>query len=345
MNISDRAIGQGHPPYVIAEIGVNHDGDPARALELTNAAADAGAHAVKLQYFETDRLMSRAAKLAAYQKAAGETDPLAMLRRLELPLDAMAQVIDRAHARGIHAIVTVFSVELVERAAELPWDAFKTASPDLINKPLLEAIAAQGRPVIVSTGAAYLDEVARAAEWLESIRGRLAMLQCVSSYPAPDPAFGGIRAIAAATGLPTGYSDHTPGLETGAEAVQCGACILEKHLTYDTTAAGPDHAASLDPGGMARYIKLAAHAAEQPAITPEGGKRVLACERDVRDVSRQSIVTVRDLPQGHRIGREDLTIKRPGTGLAPFRMGDAIGATTARAVGGDLPLTEADLAE
>ena len=133
MQIGDRKIGVDQPPYIIAEIGVNHDGEVARALELTDAAADAGADAVKLQFFETDRLMSKAAKLAAYQKNAGETDPIEMLKRLELTIDEMALVVDRAHERGIHAIVTVFSMELVEVAETLAWDAYKTASPDIVN--------------------------------------------------------------------------------------------------------------------------------------------------------------------------------------------------------------------
>ncbi|MEZ6163705.1 MAG: N-acetylneuraminate synthase family protein [Phycisphaerales bacterium] len=137
MNIGNRQIGLDHPPYIIAEIGVNHDGQVDRALSLTDAAADAGADAVKLQFFRTDLLMSKAAKLAAYQKNAGETDPIEMLRRLELSLSDLARVVDRAHQLGIHAIVTVFSTQLVEVAR---WDAYKTASPDIVNRPLLEAV-------------------------------------------------------------------------------------------------------------------------------------------------------------------------------------------------------------
>ncbi len=341
MRIGDREIGAGHRPYVIAEIGVNHDGAVERALMLTDAAADAGADAVKLQLFETDRLMSKAAKLAVYQRAAGETDPLAMLRRLELSIDDMALVVERAHARGIHAIVSVFSVELVGVAERLPWDAYKTASPDIINRPLLEALAGTGRPLIVSTGASTLDEVVRGVGWLESARDRLAVLQCVSSYPAPDEALGGIGAIAGATGLVTGYSDHTPGTGTGALAVGTGAALLEKHLTYDTRAQGPDHAASLDGVGMRAYV--AALPDRVPAMRVGGEKRVLECERDVREVSRQSVVTTRALEAGEVIRAGDVTIKRPGTGIEPFRMGEVVGGRVVRGVGADVPLVGADL--
>ncbi|MEO1585212.1 MAG: N-acetylneuraminate synthase family protein [Planctomycetota bacterium] len=342
MKIGDRHIGPKHPPYIIAEIGVNHDGDPDRAVMLTESAARAGADAVKLQLFETDRLMSKAARLAAYQKSAGETDPFAMLRRLELSIDQMAPSVERAHELGIHAIVTVFSVELVEVAEQLPWDAYKSASPDVVNRPLLEAMAATGKPLIVSTGASTLDEVTRAAGWLDGIRDRLTMLQCVSSYPAPDAALGGIRAIAEATGLPVGYSDHTASIETGAMAVAAGAALLERHVTYDTSAAGPDHGASLEPVGFERYADRA-RAATRSTDQSIVDKRVLACEQDVRAVSRQSLVAVRNLAAGAVLTLDDLTIKRPGTGIEPWRVDEVVGATVARDIEADMPLIEEDL--
>jgi N,N'-diacetyllegionaminate synthase len=280
MRIDQREIGLEHPPYVIAEIGVNHDGELERALSLTDAAADAGADAVKLQFFETDRLMSSAAKLAAYQKNAGETDPIEMLRRLELTIDEMAQVVDRAHERGIHAIVTVFSTELVEIAETLAWDAYKTASPDIVNRPLLEALAKTGKPMIVSTGAANFDElpIAESAIWKGNVVG---FLQCVSCYPTKpiDASIGGVYCIADeylrfwnapevyGNGPVAGYSDHTTALDTGALAVRVGACILEKHLTYSTDASGPDHAASLTADQFAEYVELARNQTMGPLQT------------------------------------------------------------------------------
>lgn len=344
MKIAGRQIGPDQPVYVIAEIGVNHDGDVHKALMLTQAAAEAGADAVKLQYFQTDRLMSRAARLAAYQKAAGESDPVAMLRRLELGLDEMGQVADRAHELGVHAIATIFSVELVEAATALPWDALKTASPDIIHRPLLDALAATGLPLILSTGASTIDEVRRAAEWLAFAHGRTAFLQCVSSYPTPPElaALGGIASVAAAVGALVGYSDHTPGVETGARAVAAGADILEKHLTYDRSAPGPDHRASLEPDEMAEYVRLARRAPRRrwggPAAA-DGGKGVLEIERDVRLLSRQSVVAVRDLSAGHVLERNDVTFKRPGMGLEPWRIAEILGRPLAADVEADLPIS------
>ena len=332
---------------MIAEIGVNHDGEVARALELTRAAAGAGADAVKLQYFETDRLLSKAAKLAAYQKASGETDPVAMLRRLELSLDEMARVVDLAHELGIHAIVTVFSVELVKPASGLAWDAYKSASPDVINRPLLDALAATGKPLIVSTGASTLDEVVRAANWLDGIRDRLAVLQCVSCYPAPTSGIEMMGSIRAATGRPVGYSDHTASVESGREAALAGAEILEKHLTYSREASGPDHRASLDAEQFVEYVGALPDRAPGGAVrvSVEPRKRVLACERDVREVARQSLTSTRDLAPGETITRDVLTIKRPGTGVEPFRLDEVIGKRLARSVEADTPLTEDDLAD
>ncbi len=369
MKIGQREIGPGHPPYVIAEIGVNHDGEVARALELTEAAAQAGADAVKLQYFETDRLLSKAAKLAAYQKAAGETDPVAMLRRLELTLDEMALVVDRAHGLGIHAIVTVFSVELVERAAALAWDAYKSASPDVINRPLLEALAATGRPLIVSTGASTLEEVVRAVGWLEGVRDWLAVLQCVSSYPCrrADAALLAVAKLSQTLEVTVGYSDHTEGLDIGALARRCGAHVLEKHLTHSVAAVGPDHRASLESGELRDYITYASRVQHDPEWMtghyPGAGrmrwgdpslpepdealgmldKRVLDCERDVREVSRQSMTTTRAMGAGEVISPTDVTIKRPGVGIEPFRLGEIVGRTLARGVDGDMPLMQEDL--
>lgn len=351
MQIGDRHVCSGRV-YVIAEIGVNHDGAPAKALELVDAAAQAGADAVKLQYFQTDLLMSRSAKLAAYQKTAGESSPIAMLRRLELGIDQMAAIVDRAKVRGLHAIVTVFSTELVAKAESLRWDAYKTASPDIVHRPLLEQLAQTGKPLIVSTGAAHAEEVATATSWLRNwdATGRTATLQCVSSYPTPieQAELGGIPALALLTRGPVGYSDHTPGEETGALAVRMGALLLEKHLTYSRTAKGPDHSASLEPDGLKRYIDLArAAAASGERVTLPGTqqtKRVLPIEEDVRHVSRQSVVATRGLAPGTVIVANDLTIKRPGTGIPAAEVARVPGKRVVRPIEADCVITWEDVA-
>lgn len=346
MRIGGHEIGKG--VYVIAELGVNHDGSVSRALELVDAAAWAGADAIKLQLFRTDMLMSRAAKLAAYQKASGESDPLAMLRRLELCAMSMEPIIERAHEHGLGAIVSIFSVELVPEACAQPWDAFKSASPDIINRPLLDAMAASGKPMIVSTGTADAGEVRRALGWLRCAADRLALLQCVSSYPVPRGQEGldGIGALALLHTGPVGYSDHTGRAETGALAVMAGAVILEVHLTYDRSATGPDHAASLESADLQRYVRSARAATPGPVRTtdPDAAKRVEACERDVRLVSRQSLTTTRALVAGHVLSRHDLTIRRPGTGIEPYRLEEVIGRSLARDLEADMPLTEEDIA-
>lgn len=342
MRIGSTDITRFSQPYVIAELGVNHDGSVALALEMTRAAARAGASAVKLQYFEAERLMSRDAELAPYQAKAGETDPRAMLRRLEMPLADMARVVSLAHELGLHAIVTVFSTELVPGAARLGWDAFKTASPDIINWPLLRALAGTGLPLIVSTGAARLEEVARALAWLRTCRERLALLQCVSDYPAreEDASLGGMAALAALTDAPVGYSDHTQALDTGALAVAAGATVLEKHLTYDRRASGPDHSASVDEAGLAEYVRLARRA---HVMLGGRAKQVLEREEAVRRVSRQSLAAARDGRAGEAIVEADLTCARPGTGMAPELLETLIGRRWARDVRRGSLIREADV--
>lgn len=341
MRIGDRCISPTSEPYVIAEIGVNHNGSVERALHLVDAAAQAKADAVKLQLFETDRLLSRAAALASYQREAGAEDPHAMLRALELSVDQMQAIVERAHRHNLHAIVTVFSVELVAQASRLNWNAYKTASPDVINKPLIDALVATDKPLIVSCGAATLDEIVRASGWIGDHPHIL--MQCVSAYPAPDEsaALAGRCAMRCVDASSLGYSDHTSALDTGALAVAAGARVLEKHLTYDRSAPGPDHAASLDPKAFAEYVRLAHRAF---AMLGRREKTVLDMEQDVRKVSRQSLTTTRALRGDHVLAREDLTIKRPGIGLPPWTLERVIGRRLTRGVEADMPLMEGDLA-
>ena len=341
MIVAERAIGPGEPPYLIAELGVNHDGDPRKALELVDAAAEAGCDAIKVQWFEAERLVSAGTRLAAYQAKAQTGSQQEMLRALELGADDLRSVAERARRHGLHAIATLFSREHVPMAHEVDFDAFKTASGDLVNRPLLETLMATGRPLFVSSGAATLDEVRQAVAWLGEHPHLL--MQCVSAYPTPDEcaSLAGRQALAEVSPHALGYSDHTQALDTGALAVASGACVLEKHLTLDKRAAGPDHAASLEPAELAEYVRLAHRARRM--LGPRQ-KRVLEIERDVREVARQSLVARRRLDAGVVLGPQDLTIKRPGLGLAPWRLSEALGKRLARALEAGEPLREDDLA-
>ncbi len=349
MRIGQREIGLSQPPYVIAEIGVNHDGSVDRAVALVRSCAEAGADAVKLQLFSAERLLSKAARLAKYQEDAGATDPQALLAALELSPEQMQPIIEAAHAAKVHAIVSIFSVELVAPALRQAWDAFKTASPDVVHHPLLREISRTGRPMIVSTGAAEELEVAAALSCCLGEVKDLALLHCVSSYPTPIEE-AQLAGIAALRGLVErarpqretiiGYSDHTPAVLTGALAVAAGACLLEKHVTYDRDAVGPDHRASLEPADLAEYVRRARQAQQALGAL---GKHVAACERDVREKSRQSITTKRAMRRGEMLRREDVTFKRPGTGLPPSQLERVLGRTLARDVGADVPIQAADL--
>lgn len=327
-------------PFVIAEVGVNHDGDPERALQLVEAAARAGADAVKVQWFRASRLLSRSARLAAYQRDTGETDVQEMLGRLELDAVAMERILERAHECGLAAIATVFSTELVAEATAMNWDFFKTASGDLINRPLLEALGSDGRPLIISTGGSSLEEVRDAIGWIGDVP--LGLLHCVSSYPTPSEhaALAGIDVLAGKYGLPVGYSDHTCGWETGGLAVAAGATMLEKHLTWDVSASGPDHASSLDPGSFERYVAFARDARR---MLGESLKEVLSIEETVREHARQSVAAGRDLRAGVRLTAEDLTTMRPGSGFSPALIPELLGRRLARDVDRGVLIQQDDL--
>lgn len=338
VHLGDRALGIDQPTYIIAELGVNHDGSIGRALELTRAAAAAGADAVKLQLFDPDQLLSVEAELAGYQQAVA-ADPLAMLRKLQLGVGDMLRVKQLARQLGLGFIVTPFSLENVDAMRRLDPDAVKIASPDCVNLPLLRTMKTLGKPMIVSVGAAEWDEIAMTVEALGDHPAVL--LHCVSAYPTPDEhARLGLLGSLNYFSLPIGYSDHTTGALTGALAAVEGACVLEKHLTYDRAAAGPDHAASADPAQFAAYVK---HVRDAARLFTGADWSVDGLQHDVRRVSRQSLCAARDLPANHVLRRDDLTIKRPGTGLPARLLDDVIGRRLKRAILANHLLHEGDV--
>ncbi|MGB7158703.1 MAG: N-acetylneuraminate synthase family protein [Tepidisphaeraceae bacterium] len=332
IHIHRRKVGPGRPTFVIAEIGVNHDGSLSRALELVRIAKDCGADAVKLQIFSASSLMHASSSFAGYQKQrCAEADPTEMLRKYELRDDALREVVGAVRNLGMVPLATPFSPVDVETVESLDLPAIKIASPDIVNRVLLRRAADTGRPMLISAGAATMDEVSEAVEWLRAWGASFALLHCVSSYPTPPEQanLAWIAEMASWFDVPVGYSDHTTEVHSGAVAAAAGACIIEKHLTYDRHACGPDHAASADPEQFAQYVAMIRSA---DVMRGAGGKRVLDIERDVRKVSRQSLVLSRTLGAGEVVSEADVTVQRPGTGIPAAEIAVAIGKRAARSL-------------
>ncbi|HSU68503.1 MAG TPA: N-acetylneuraminate synthase family protein [Tepidisphaeraceae bacterium] len=330
--LDTRWVGPGKRVLIIAELGVNHDGSAQRAIELVTAAASCGADAVKLQLFRANALMHASSMLADYQKQRVKAEnPIDMLRKYELPFADVRRIVQRIRELNMIPLATPFSSQDLETVEALRLPAIKIASPDLVNRPLLERAAEIGKPLLISTGAASMDEVATTVSWLADWNCPFALLHCISAYPTPNPLANlcWIHEIARAFDCPVGYSDHTTDVGSGALATAAGACIIEKHLTYDRTAKGPDHAASADPQQFERYVRRIREA-EVLCGTP--GKTVLPIEEDVRTVSRQSLVVRRSLQAGEMLRTEDLTFQRPGTGLPAAMIAQAVGRRINRAV-------------
>ncbi len=342
MQIQNFTILRDGPPFIMAEIGVNHDGDVAIGRQLVHAAHHARCDAVKFQLFRANLLLSRQAELVEYQKSAAASAE-ELLAALELSEEHMATLIAEAHALGMAAVVTPFSVPLVATCVRMKPDALKLASPDLVNRPLVEAAAATGLPLILSTGQATIEEITRTLEWLGNATDRTIFLHCVSSYPTPadQATLGAITAMRQAwPHMRIGYSDHTTDTVTGALAVAAGACLLEKHLTLGKSRKGPDHAASLEPLEMTQY---AWHARQAFAMRGPFEKRPNAIELEVRQQSRQSVCMVRDLPSGTILDATMLTVKRPGTGVPAAEFSSVLGRRLIKPVQANSTLQWSDL--
>jgi N-acetylneuraminate synthase/N,N'-diacetyllegionaminate synthase len=345
LRAGDRLIGPGHPCYVIAEAGVNHNGDVDLALRLVDAAVAAGADAVKFQTWVTERVIARDAPKAAYQIAAtgGDEGQFAMVKRLELPFEAFARIAEHARSAGITFLSTPFDVESLAFLSSLGMPLIKVPSGEIDNPLLLRPVGRTGLPVILSTGMATLSDVDDAIGTLRAAGTReIAVLQCTSNYPA-DAADANLRAIPslhATFGLPTGYSDHTLGISTALAAVALGACVVEKHFTLDRALPGPDHAASLTPeelGTMVREIR-----AVQSALG-DGVKAPRAAEANTRSVARRSLYAARDIAAGERIDAEALLGMRPAGGVSTRHVDLFIGRAATRDLAAGTMLTWDDV--
>jgi N-acetylneuraminate synthase/N,N'-diacetyllegionaminate synthase len=334
--------------FTIAEAGVNHQGDPTIAHRLIDAAADSGADAVKFQTFDPASLVDAAAPTASYQRSAGEGEvQRAMLERLALPGDAWASLAGHARERGLIFLSTPFDDLSAELLVRLGVPALKVGSGELTNTPFLERLARYGVPLLVSTGMADMLDVARAMDAIAASGDPpVALFHCVSSYPAApeDANLRALQTLRAAFRVPTGWSDHTPGIEMPIAAVALGAAIIEKHLTLDRTLPGPDHRASLEPDAF-RAMVAAIRLTE--AALGSGDKIPVAAERDVAAVARRSVRWRRSLAAGESVDEADLVVLRPADGLEPRRLGEIVGRRTARGVraGAAVALEDVEAAE
>lgn len=338
--LGSRTIADNQPALVVAEAGVNHNGSLHEALRLVDAAAQAGADAVKFQIFRAAELVTDNADLAAYQRTSGARRQREMLERLELSDTDFAAIRCRCAERGLAFLATPFSPPDVARLAALDPAAIKIASTDIDNTPLLHAAAETGMLLILSTGAARIEEIDTAVRCLNGwgCLDRLILLHCVSCYPAPLKA-ANLRAVATLRqrfGLPTGLSDHTTSMRTGGWAVALGARLLEKHFTLTRSAPGPDHAMSLDPAGLRRYIR---HVRSAERALGSGRLGFQPLEAEVRGLARKSVVTRRDLPAGTLLSLDMLAIKRPGGGIRPDELERLVGRRLLRDVARDTVLT------
>jgi N,N'-diacetyllegionaminate synthase len=345
IRIGTRDVGPGRPCFIIAEAGVNHDGDVARAHQLVDLAADAGADAVKFQTFEPDKLAAADAAMAAYQVAnTGKRESQAdMLRRLVLPHEAHRALQRHAEDRGLVFLSTPFDEASADFLEELGVPAFKIGSGELTNHRLLAHVAKKGRPMLISTGMADLAEVLDAVGVVQRAGcSEAAVFHCVTSYPAL-PSDANLRAmdtLRSALGVPVGWSDHTPGVTISVAAVARGAALIEKHFTTDRSLPGPDHKASLSPEEIVAMVR-AIREVEQSL--GDGRKVPRPVELPIRPDSRRSVHAARDLPVGKVLTDEDLVALRPGTGMSAARLPALVGRMVARPVRAGQRFAEEDL--
>ena len=345
IRIGTRSVGFGAPVFIIAEAGVNHNGDLHLAKKLVDAAAEAGADAVKFQTFRAEELVSAAAPKARYQEETTGRDEtqLEMIKRLELSAEAHWKLNEHCKSRKILFLSTPFDPQSADLLENLNILAYKVPSGEITNWPFLEHIASKRKPVILSTGMSDLSEVEGAIRVLRSAGcSELAVLHCTSSYPA-SAANSNLRAmhtLAEAFQVPVGLSDHTIGIEIPLAAVALGGCIIEKHFTLDKSLAGPDHQASLEPNEL-RLLVSAIRNVE--SAMGDGIKRPNPSEEDVRNVARRSILARQVIPQGALIEKEMLVFKRPGIGIPPSKLSTVVGRRAARKIPADTLIQDGDM--
>ncbi len=341
--IGERVIGPGCGVFVVAEIGTNHNGSVNQAMKLIDAAAEAGAEAVKFQSFRADRLLI-ASQDRNVRRADGSESDYQRLKRCELSWENQAKLKKHADQRGVLFFSTPFDEDSADFLDSLGVPVFKIASSDINHVPLLQHVASKGKPILLSTGMSYLNEVADAIWNLRSGGAvEIVLMHCVSSYPAA-PKQMNLRALQTLQShfeLPAGLSDHSEGIQIALAAAALGAVVLEKHFTWDKGALGPDHKASIDPGELKLLIR---NLRDVEAGLGDGRKKPAEAEEECRFFSRRSIVSAVDIRAHELIAPWMLTFKRPASGLEPRHWEKLIGMKARRNISKDTILQWEDLA-
>lgn len=346
ITIDKKKIGVGYPPYVIAEIGVNHNGRLDLALKLIDAAAKAGADAVKFQTFRAEQVTTAKTKMAAYQvRNSGRRQTLlAMIKKLELNERDYPAIIKRCRQRQVTFLSAPHggfeSVDLLQR---LTVPAFKIGSADLTNWPLLRYVAKLKKPMIISTGMATLAEIREAVSVIRRAgNSHIIVLHCTTEYPTrPEEVnLAVIPQLGRQLALPIGYSDHTLGIQVPVMAATLGACLIEKHFTLDRSLPGPDQKASTTP---AEFTAMVSQLKQVPLLLGSGTKKPTAREQAYRPLVRKSVVAARKIAAGEKFTAKNLALKRPGTGLEPKYFFTLIGKTAKRDLAADQLISLTDV--
>jgi N-acetylneuraminate synthase len=337
MQIGTRQVGAGAPCLVIAEAGINHNGDPVLAAELVDAAAEAGADVIKFQTHFPEHEMLRGGATAAY---VGES-LFDLLARTALSRDAHFELRDRAAKRGIMFLSTPFSREAADFLETVAVPAFKTGSGELTNLPLQQHIARKRKPMIISTGMATPEEIDRTVQAVRREGTPFALMHCTSTYPTPyeHVQLGCIGQLQEKYGVPVGLSDHTLGSYVAYAAVALGASLFEKHFTTSRSLPGPDQAGSMEPAELQDAVR-GIRAVEQARGAT---KQIQPGEQDVRNMAHHSVVSLREIPAGRVITADDVWVKRPGTGIPARELPQIVGRTARRPIQRDSLISWDDL--
>ena len=326
IKIGNKFIGTGHPVFIIAEAGVNHNGNLKLAKKLIDAASQAGVDAVKFQTFNPKTLDTQASTKAEFQaKSTGRESQYEMLKKIMLPRKWHKELQNYARRKGLIFLSTPFSKNDADFLIKLGIPAIKVGSSDTNNIPYLNHIAAKNIPIILSTGMSDMKEVKESARIIQrSGNNKLIVLHCTTNYPTPfeEANIRAIQTLKKDLGLVSGFSDHTRGIEAPIAAVALGARVIEKHFTLDRKLPGPDHKASLEPKELKKMVVSIRNIEKAMG---NGIKTPFPSEKKIADVARKSIVVIQDIKKGQTITTNHISIKRPGNGLSPKYYPQVIG--------------------